>query len=241
MVKTAAERNTVKLRLNGRDVECPEGQTILEACRAVNIFVPTLCNDRRLIPLGACRLCIVEARGYAMPVASCSTPVLEGLDIVTESDELTRLRRATLELILAGHPNDCMCCEKAGRCVLQELAYKYSLTPPPDAPRHDALPVQDDNESIIVDVNKCIHCGRCITICRDIVRRDALVMRTPEGEDETRLMPAGKITLLKERCDFCGECVTTCPVGSVLDKKQIGNRKALVARQAHAEHLSFME
>ncbi|HSW62279.1 MAG TPA: 2Fe-2S iron-sulfur cluster-binding protein [Dissulfurispiraceae bacterium] len=230
-----AEKKTTNIFVNGRALECLEGQTILDVCRAADIYVPTLCNDRRLIPQGSCRLCIVQIKGYAMPAASCSTPALEGMEIATESDELVRLRRATLELILANHPNDCMCCEKAGRCVLQELAYKSGVTPPTDAPRYDALSVQDDNESIIVDVNKCVRCGRCITICRDVVKRDAMVMRTPEGEDETRLMPAGTITLLAERCDFCGECVTTCPVGSLLDKRQLGNRKALVTLQSPGE------
>lgn len=229
------ERKTITFRINHREIACPEGRTILEACRAADIFVPTLCNDKRLIPQGSCRLCIVEVKGYAMPVAACSTPALEGMDILTETEELTRLRQATLRLILAHHPNDCMCCEKAGRCTLQELAYKYGVTPPPEAPRHDAEPVQDDNESILIDVNKCVRCGRCITICRDLVKRDAIVMRTPDGQDETRLMPEGRITLLNERCDLCGECVTTCPVGSVLDKKQLGKRKALAALQSSAE------
>lgn len=230
-----AEQKTITLCLNNREIVCHEGQTILDACRAADIFVPTLCNDKRLIPQGSCRLCIVQVKGYAMPVAACSTPIVEGMDIVTENDELTRLRRATLELILAHHPNDCMCCEKAGRCTLQELAYKYGMKPSPDAPRYDAEPVQRDNPSIMVDVNKCVRCGRCITVCRDVVKRDALVMRTPEGLDETRLMPDGRIVLLNERCDACGECVKTCPVGSVLDKKHLGQRKALAAFQSSAE------
>lgn len=234
-METVVEQKMIALRLNNREIMCQTGQTILEACRAEGIFVPTLCNDRRLIPQGSCRLCIVEVKGYAMPVAACSTPVLEGMEILTETEALTALRQATLRLILSHHPNDCMCCEKAGRCTLQELAYKYGITPPPDAPRHDAEPVQDDNESILVDVNKCVRCGRCITICRDLVKRDAIVMRTPEGQDETRLMPEGRIVLINERCDLCGECVTTCPVGSVLGRKQLGKRAALGAFQENAE------
>jgi formate dehydrogenase alpha subunit len=234
-MNSTAEIKIITLLINGQKVSCSEGRTILDACRTADIYVPTLCYDKRLIPQGACRLCIVSVKGYAMPVSSCSTVALDGMEVETANAELTRLRRATLELILSNHPNDCMCCEKAGRCVLQELAYRFGVTPPSDAPRHDALPVQDDNRDIRIDVNKCVRCGRCITICRDLVKRDAIVMRTPEGHDETRLMPEGRITLLNDRCDLCGECVTTCPVGSVLDKKQLGKRKALVAMQPIAD------
>ncbi|HMK43592.1 MAG TPA: 2Fe-2S iron-sulfur cluster-binding protein [Dissulfurispiraceae bacterium] len=227
-------QHIIAIRVNGVEMNCPSGITILEACRAADIFIPTLCHDKRLIPQGACRLCLVEIKGYQMPVAACSTPVLAGMDILTESDELTLLRRATLALILANHPNDCMCCEKAGRCTLQELVYKHGVAPPSDAPRYDALPVQDDNESILVDVNKCVRCGRCIAVCRDLVKRSAVVMHTPEGADETRLMPSGRIMILNERCDLCGECVTTCPVGSILDKQQLGKRKELAGIRMHA-------
>lgn len=232
-METLTQQTTIRFRVNGHDVQCTEGTAILEVCRASGIRVPTLCNDRRILPLGSCRLCMVEIRGYGMPVAACSTPAIEGMEVLTESDRLTRLRRETLRLILANHPNDCMCCEKAGRCTLQELAYQFGVVPPANAPRYDDLPVQDDNRDILIDVNKCVRCGRCIAVCRDLVKRDAIVMRTPDGQDETRLMPEGRITLLNERCDYCGECVKTCPVGSILDKKQLGQRKALVALQSN--------
>jgi len=220
------EQKIITVLINGRTIVCRAEQTVLDVCQAADIFVPTLCNDRRLVPQGSCRLCIVTVKGYAMPVAACSTPVVEGMEIATETDELTRLRRETLTLILANHPNDCMCCEKAGRCTLQELAFRYQVAPPSGVPAWNALERQEDNPFIVIDPNKCVRCGRCISICRDIVLRDAIVMRTPDGMDETRLMPEGRIVLLKERCTFCGQCVSTCPVGAILERPSLGKGRA---------------
>jgi len=225
MEKTPKKKNLTVL-INGRTLVCRAGQTILDVCRAADIFVPTLCNDQRLVPQGSCRLCIVTVKGYAMPVAACSTLVVEEMEIVTETDELTRLRRETLRLILANHPNDCMCCEKAGRCTLQELAFRYQVFPPLETPAWNALERQENNPFIVIDPNKCVRCGRCISICRDVVMRDAIVMRTPEGMEETRLMPEGRIVLLTERCTFCGQCVSTCPVGAILERPSLGKGRA---------------
>ena len=89
------------------------------------IFIPTLCHDPRLKPYGACRLCIVEVAGAPKPLTSCTTPATKGMQVTTESARLWRLRKTIIELLLSNHPNDCMCCEGAGSCDMQEMAYNY--------------------------------------------------------------------------------------------------------------------
>ena len=117
----------IDLKINGIPVSVPEGTTILEAARFADIPIPTLCHHPKLTPYGGCRLCIVEVKGINRPVTSCTTPVSKDMVVITTSLYIEKLRRTVLELILSDHPNDCMVCEKAGDCTLQELAYFYGI------------------------------------------------------------------------------------------------------------------
>ena len=117
----------IKLTINGKTIEVAEGATVLDAAKMLNIEIPTLCHHPKLTPFGGCRLCIVEVKGAPRPLTSCTTPVSEGMEVTTSTPALEDLRKTVLELILSDHPNDCMVCEKAGDCTLQELAYFYGI------------------------------------------------------------------------------------------------------------------
>src|SRR5512141_313279 len=104
----------VRIVIDGKEVHVREQTSILEAARANEIFVPTLCHHPKLSPFGGCRLCLVEIKGMPRPVTSCTTTVNEGMEISTSTPEIEELRRLVLELILSDHPNDCMVCEKTG-------------------------------------------------------------------------------------------------------------------------------
>src|SRR5512141_2792033 len=117
----------VHLKINNTPISVPEGTTILEAARQADIPIPTLCHHPKLTPYGGCRLCIVEVAGIARPVTSCTTPVSEGMEVRTTSPSIEKYRKTIPELVLSDHPNDCMICERAGDCTLQELAYFYGI------------------------------------------------------------------------------------------------------------------
>ena len=117
----------VTLKIDGRKVTVRKLSTILDAIRKLDIPIPTLCHHPELSPYGGCRLCIVEVEETKKPVAACTTFAREGMKVITTSPNLEKLRRTTLELILSDHPNDCMVCERAGDCRLQELAYLYGI------------------------------------------------------------------------------------------------------------------
>jgi len=117
----------IDLKINGIPVSAPEGTTILDAARFADIPIPTLCHHTKLTPYGGCRLCIVEIKGVGRPVTSCTTPVSQGMEVTTSTPLIEKQRKTILELILSDHPNDCMVCEKAGDCTLQELAYFYGI------------------------------------------------------------------------------------------------------------------
>jgi predicted molibdopterin-dependent oxidoreductase YjgC len=216
--------DTPFMKIDGREVSFVKGQTILEVCREHGVELPTLCYDKRLKPYGGCRLCLVEVSGFPKPLAACTTPADNGMEIVTESDKLHRLRKTVLELLLSNHPNDCMTCEAAGDCSLQEMAYRFDAGMDRFAGEQWDLPIRMDNPFITFDPNKCIVCGRCTRICQDVVMAGTIEManRGFKAMPETAF---GKPRSL-ENCEFCGQCVSTCPTGALTDTKARGLGRA---------------
>jgi NADP-reducing hydrogenase subunit HndD len=117
----------VELVIDGQAVSVPPGTSILDAAAIVGIEIPALCYDKTLTTFGACRLCSVEIEGRANLAAACSTPVADGMVVHTESDVVVDARRTVLDLLLSDHPQDCLICEKAGDCLLQEYCYRYGV------------------------------------------------------------------------------------------------------------------
>ena len=217
--------DTITLTINGREIISARGRTILEICRDVKIWVPTFCYDARFEAYGGCRLCFVEIKGIARPLAACTMPAEDGMEIKTESETLTRLRKSTLSLILSNHPNDCMTCESAGNCELQELAYRYGVRPGRYAGERWDLPIREDNPFITFEPNKCISCSRCTRICNEVVMAGTIEM-TGRGFATIPDTAFGKPRSLKN-CEFCGQCVSTCPTGALTDKKGRGKGRSL--------------
>jgi predicted molibdopterin-dependent oxidoreductase YjgC len=210
----------LQIVINGREILFEKGRTILEVCRAAEIYVPTLCHDERLKPYGGCRLCIVDVKGVPRPLASCTTPAEAGMVITTESPRLIRLRKTILELLLSNHPNDCMCCEAAGDCSLQELAYSTGAKLDKFPGEQWKIPLREDNPFISFEANKCIVCGRCTRICNEIVMAGTISMvnRGFSAIPETAFNKPRSL----ENCEFCGQCVSACPTGALTDKKGRG-------------------
>ncbi len=180
----------VKLKIDGRDVEVPEGTMMLEAARMLGIEIPTLCYHEALKPYGACRLCVVEVRaGSARAstlVASCVFPVREGLEVNTSSDEVKEVRRGLIELLLAR-------CPESPR--IQALAEKFGVAPPPYRKRD----------------HFCILCGLCVRACDEMVGARAIDFfsrgQTLEVKPPLRNPSA--------TCIACGTCTTVCPTEAV--------------------------
>ncbi len=207
----------INLNIDGKEVEVSQGMTVLEAAQKLEIEIPTLCNDPRLKPYGACRLCIVEIEGVPRPVTACTTPAAEAMIVHTESEKLYRLRRTTVELLLSDHPNDCMVCARAGDCTLQELAYFYKLREnrfAGEMRNHDKI---DGNPFIKREMNKCILCGLCVRVC-DEVQGVGAIDFAYRGFDAKIAPPFDKDL----DCEFCGQCVALCPTGALTGKSWAG-------------------
>lgn len=216
----------VTLKINNIEAVVPEGTTVLEAARKAGIYIPALCQHPKLTPFGGCRLCLVEIKGMPRPVTSCTTPAAEGMEVATTSPVIERLRRTVLELILSDHPNDCMVCEQAGSCTLQELAYEYGIRENRFEGERRKYARKDGNPFIERDLEKCIMCGRCVKICDEVQGVEAI-------EFGYRGFDAKICTPFEEDldCEFCGQCVSVCPTGALTGKlwskkgRQLGVRE----------------
>ena len=200
----------IKLKIDEIEVTVEKGRTILEAAQLAGIRIPTLCHDRRLIPFGACRLCMVQQKGKSELLPSCFTPAKEGMEIITHSPEIIDSRRLQLQLILLNHPMICPRCEKEGECELQRLVYEYGVEETLYPWEHISSPPDDRSPLLQRDSNKCILCGRCVRICDEV-----------QGVGELSFSKRGIKTIIDTdfhrplQCEFCGQCLDTCPVGAI--------------------------
>jgi bidirectional [NiFe] hydrogenase diaphorase subunit len=180
----------MKFVLNGKARHAREGATVLEAARAVGVDIPAICAHDALQPYGACRLCIVEVRERERKrskiVASCLYPVKEGLDVRTETENILKLRKFLLELLLARSPE---------APYIRELAARYGVTKTRFSPLKDA----------------CILCGLCVRVCSEIVAANAIGF-TQRGISRKVDSPFG---IDHSRCIACGACTYVCPTGAI--------------------------
>ncbi|MGA2785944.1 MAG: molybdopterin-dependent oxidoreductase [Verrucomicrobiota bacterium] len=208
----------ISLHIDGRLCEAAEGQTILEIARANNIPIPTLCYLQGLTSWGGCRLCIVEIEGSPKIVPACTTPAVAGTKIITKSERLHNLRRATLELLFSERNHICpMCQYNKGDCGLQHQGYMHGIDGIRYPYLYPALPVDVSAKYFGMDHNRCILCTRCVRTCdelegvhtldvayRGIRNRVIVDMNQTYGESLT--------------CTQCGACVVNCPTGALFDK-----------------------
>ena len=215
---------TISLTIDGCRVEVPAGTTVLEAAARAGIAIPTLCHDAELSSVGACRLCVVEISGMRNLPPACVTLASEGMQVKTASPAVIEARRTILELLLAGHPQDCLLCDKAGDCRLQDYAYLYGVRSSPFAGEKHAYPVCDSHPFILRDPNKCILCGKCVRVCAEVQGRGVIDFAY-RGFD-TRVIPAFDLPLEEAACVSCGSCVAVCPVGALMPREMQGQGRS---------------
>ena len=212
----------IRLSIDGQEVCVPAGATVLEAAQKVGIYVPTLCHDPHLKPYGACRLCIVQIDGLRGLPTSCTTPVQEGMVVVTETEEIQRIRRGIVELAIADHPADCLTCFKSDECELLSVArYLGVENQSIDRLRRPAaaMPLDISNPAFDFDPNKCILCGKCIRVCDEIQGLGAIDF-AGRGYHARVSTFAGK-PWADSICQTCGECVERCPTGALIPKNLV--------------------
>lgn len=206
----------IKVTIDGVQVEVPEGSTALEAARAANIDIPTLCYLKGINEIGACRMCLVEVKGVRSLQAACVYKVADGMEIFTNTPKVREARKVNLELILSNHDRKCLTCVRNQNCELQDLAQKLGV----DDIRFEGemidRPVDDLSPSIVRDPNKCILCRRCVAVCRN-VQGIGVIGATGRGFN-TIIEPVFDMSINEVPCINCGQCIAACPVGALREK-----------------------
>ncbi|PWH14363.1 MAG: formate dehydrogenase subunit alpha [Anaerolineae bacterium] len=215
---------TVTLTIDGKKIQAESGQTILQAAQQAKIRIPTLCHHPALPPEGACRICLVEIEKQRSLQPACTFPVSEGLVIHTHSPKVLEARKFSLELLLSDHPLDCMTCQVAGACVLQDLAYEYNVSGERFKGIQHRYEVDTSNPFIVVDRNKCVLCRLCVRACNyaNGVEAIGLVLRG----FNTHIGFGADSSMQDSPCEFCGSCEAVCPVGALLPKMSVGKGRS---------------
>ena len=212
----------ITITINGKQVEVPQGSTILDAAKKLDIHIPTLCYCPDVgcgvaNKPASCRLCLVEATGIRGPrkilAPACATPVAPNMEVWTNSARAMKARRTVLELLLSDHPQNCLTCAKNQECELQKLAAEFGIREISYQGEKNYYPV-DTSAAIMRDLSKCVMCRRCETVCNKVQTVGAL---TGNGRGfPAKVGTASMIPLADSSCTFCGQCVNVCPVGAIV-------------------------
>ncbi|MFC1897294.1 formate dehydrogenase subunit alpha [Chloroflexota bacterium] len=207
---------TIKLIIDGQEIEVKQGITVLEAAQTAGIYIPTLCSDPDLEPYAACRLCVVEIEKMRGLPTACTMPVADGMIVHTETSAVNKVRHTAVELLIADHPSDCLTCSKNQQCDLQKVAAYLGITKQRFRKTTRLLPVDTSNPFFDHDPNYCVLCGKCVRICDEVQGVGAWALTFRGYASQVSVF--GDKPLIESDCESCGECVAHCPVGALSPK-----------------------
>lgn len=216
--------DVLRLTIDGRPLAARSGQTVLEVARANGVYMPSLCYHPKVGAAGLCRVCVAEVEGANGLQATCTMAARDGMVVHTDTQRVLEARRQNVQLLLASGVHDCLTCEAAGNCELQEAAYRLGVDRPSFAPSATAaaspLALDTSSQFIVRDFDKCIHCFRCIRGCNDLVVNQVLEMGF--RGTQSAVVCDSDVPMGESSCVSCGECVQLCPTGALTEKKAAG-------------------
>lgn len=222
--KEHADTKSINITINHQNLTVPEGITILEAAHEIGVRIPTLCHldlhDIKMVNnTASCRVCLVELieakNNRDKLVPACVTTASEGMEVSTNTLRAIMARRASVELLLSNHPNECFTCPKNRECELQALAAELGIREIRWEGERMDYPKDISSGAIVKDSNKCIYCRRCETMCNE-VQTCGILSGIGRGFDAF-VGPAFNIPMVESSCTYCGQCVSVCPTAALTE------------------------
>ncbi len=212
------------ITINEQKIDVEKGCTILEAAQKLNIRIPTLChmdlhNLKMVNQAATCRVCVVEVEGRKNLAPACATPVTDGMVVVTNNIRCINARRTIVELLLSNHPKDCLVCEKNLDCELQALAAELNIREIKYKGERTKSEKDTSSFSIVRNMEKCILCRRCETMCSEV--QTVNVLSAINRGFQTVMAPSMNLPMIDTACTFCGQCVAVCPTGALTEVNNI--------------------
>lgn len=235
----------ISINIDGKNYFFNDKLSILDACKSIGIYIPTLCFLKDINKNASCRVCLVESNGRLVP--SCDTIITEGMSILTNSIKVRETRKTILELIAADHDFDCGRCIRNGNCELRSLCERYNIRESSLKLKSNFIPKDKSSISLIRDENKCIKCGRCIEVCK--ISKGGGVLSYVNRAEEYRITIEFSKPLNDTLCISCGQCSKVCPVGAIYEKENLDDfweaiddsKKNVVIQIAPAVRVSLSE
>jgi NADH-quinone oxidoreductase subunit G len=206
-----------KVTIDGIEVEVEDGINVIEAAKAADIHVPHFCYHPSLTVVGQCRMCLVEVEGMPKLQAGCATPIKDGMKVHVWNEKVDKARKGQMEFLLINHPLDCPICDKAGECPLQDYSFNYGSVTSRYGEFKRTYPGMDRTAigpHVVQNMNRCIHCTRCIRFCAEI-----------SGTNELAFFKRGASTQVGVYAgvpldNWMSACVTdVCPTGALTTRE----------------------
>src|SRR3989441_1276880 len=204
------EQKLVKLKINDREMQVPQGTLVIEAARRIGTEVPSFCYYPGLSLQAACRMCLVEVEKAPKLQTACTLVATEGMIVRTDTEQVRQARKYMLEFLLTNHPLDCPVCDKGGECELQDMVFRFGADSSRFVEEKIHRPEEKWSELVYYDAPRCILCFRCVRVCDEgmdvkalgVGLRGANSVIIPNREDHLE-------------CEECGMCIDICPVGAL--------------------------
>ncbi len=200
----------VNFTVDGRQLSAPPGTLLIDACKRAGIEIPAFCYYEGYSLQAACRMCLVEVEKMPKLQTACTLPVAEGMIVRSETEQLAKARKGTLEFLLTNHPLDCPVCDKGGECELQDMVFRYGAGESRFTEIKNHEPERQWSPVVFYDPARCILCYRCVRVCNEGMGVGALGVTNRGVHSE--IVP-NKVDHLD--CDECGACIDICPVGAL--------------------------